>query len=186
MGMPKALVELHGELLVDRAASLLVDAGCSPVVVVLGARANEVLARAVLAGVEPVINDDWASGIGSSLRVALAALRGRASGAAILLVDQPGMTVPAVEAVIAAWRASARPAATANFAGQPGLPVVLAAEIWDAVARDATGDNGARAWLRRHVDEVTVVACDDLADPRDVDSPEDLVEARAIPTSDTG
>jgi nicotine blue oxidoreductase len=92
------------------------------------------------------------------------------------------MTVAAVRTVIEVWRASARPAATASFAGQPGPPVVLAAEVWDAVADDATDDRGARAWLRRHVEEVTVVACDGLADPLDIDTPEDLAAAHERPS----
>jgi nicotine blue oxidoreductase len=182
LGMPKALVELQGELLVDRAASLLIDAGCSPVVVVLGASAGDVKDRAGLAGVEVIVNADWRSGVGSSLRAGLGAVRGRAHGAVILLADQAGMTVDAVRTVIEVWRASARPAATASFAGQPGPPVVLAAEVWDAVADDATDDRGARAWLRRHVEEVTVVACDGLADPLDIDTPEDLAAARKRPS----
>ena len=181
LGMPKALVELQGELLVDRAASLLIDAGCSPVVAVLGASAGDVVDRARLDGVEVVVNDDWRSGIASSLGAGLVAVRGRAHGAVVLLADQAGMTVDAIRTVIEVWRASAGPAATATFQGQPGPPVVLAAEVWDAVADEATGDQGARVWLRRHVEDVTIVACDGLADPLDIDTPEDLAEARTRP-----
>ncbi len=39
-GAPKALIPLDGELLVDRAVRVARDAGCSPVVVVLGAAAE--------------------------------------------------------------------------------------------------------------------------------------------------
>ena len=46
MGRPKALVELDGEPLVVRALRTLAEGGAAPVVVVLGARADEV--RAVL------------------------------------------------------------------------------------------------------------------------------------------
>lgn len=181
LGMPKALVELQGELLVDRAASLLIESGCSPVVVVLGASADDVVDRARLDGAEVIVNDDWRSGIASSLGAGLVAVRGRAPAAVVLLADQAGMTVDAIQTVIEVWRASARPAATATFQGQPGPPVVLAAEVWDAVADEATGDQGARAWLRRHVEDVTIVACDGLADPVDIDTPEDLAEARGRP-----
>ena len=44
-GSPKALVPLHGKLFVDSAAELLRTAGCAPVVVVLGAQADEVRAK---------------------------------------------------------------------------------------------------------------------------------------------
>ncbi len=41
-GMPKALVEHRGELFVERAARVLAEGGCAPVVVVLGAAADTV------------------------------------------------------------------------------------------------------------------------------------------------
>ncbi|WP_344073849.1 NTP transferase domain-containing protein, partial [Prauserella alba] len=40
-GMPKALATHRGAALVTRAADALLDGGCDPVVVVLGARATE-------------------------------------------------------------------------------------------------------------------------------------------------
>ena len=45
-GMPKALVELDGRLFVESSAAVLRDGGCAPVIVVLGARADEVRAKA--------------------------------------------------------------------------------------------------------------------------------------------
>ncbi|HEX4705797.1 MAG TPA: NTP transferase domain-containing protein, partial [Pseudonocardiaceae bacterium] len=76
MGMPKALVSHGGRLFVESAADVLTDAGCRPVVVVLGARADTVRARARLAGCVLVDNPDWPEGMGSSVRVGLAALGG--------------------------------------------------------------------------------------------------------------
>src|SRR5882672_8160490 len=73
-GGPKALVRLAGRLFVERAASVLRDAGCAPVVVVLGASAERVRAEADLDGLMVVENPDWESGMGGSLRVGLAAL----------------------------------------------------------------------------------------------------------------
>ncbi len=91
-GMPKALVTHAGRLLVERAMATLVEGGCDPVVVVLGAAADEVLARAQLSGAIVVVNPEWAGGMGSSLRAGLAALPlPGASGPA----DQPG--VPAAD-----------------------------------------------------------------------------------------
>ena len=80
MGRPKALVELDGEPLVVRALRALAEGGAAPLVVVLGARVDEV--RAVLpAGVRAVEAPDWADGMGASLRAALAALEAPAEGA---------------------------------------------------------------------------------------------------------
>ena len=68
-GGPKAVAELDGERLVDRAVRVLRLGGCDPVVVVLGAAVVEVPGADLV-----VVNPDWATGMGSSLRAGLAAL----------------------------------------------------------------------------------------------------------------
>jgi len=63
LGRPKALVRFDGALLVERGVRLLHDGGCDPVIVVLGAAADEVMERADLAGVRVVRNEAWESGM---------------------------------------------------------------------------------------------------------------------------
>lgn len=72
-GGPKALVELDGEALVQRALRALSAAGCSPVRVVIGASADTV--RALLPDPAQAIHaDGWESGMGASLKAGLTAL----------------------------------------------------------------------------------------------------------------
>lgn len=170
-GMPKALVERDGELLVDRAARILRAGGCDPVVVVLGAAAGRVRSTARLAGCTVVDNPDWQSGMGSSLRVGLDALAGTDTAAAVvLLVDLPGVTAAAVRRVAALAAAGAL--VVAGYGDQRGHPVLLGRWHWAGAARAAVGDAGARAYLAAHRDTVAVVPCGDVADPRDLDTPE--------------
>jgi CTP:molybdopterin cytidylyltransferase MocA len=172
MGRPKAFLPYQGELLVERAIRVLDEGGCSPVVVVLGAAAEQ---APPLPDALVVVNPDWASGMASSLRVGLAYAKGEA--AVIGLVDQPYLTAAAVRRLVAAPRPGG--AAVATYGGQPRNPVVLDAPVWHEVAAAATGDAGARDWLRAHPDRVTEVACDDVADPTDLDTPADLAAAAA-------
>ena len=173
LGQPKALLRLGDELLLDRAVRTLEQAGCTPVVVVLGARALDAAAAIDSAGVEVVTNPDWATGMGSSLRAGLASLPGRADAALVSLVDQPGVTAATVDRLVAAWRADGRPA-VATYGGAPRNPVLLPAATWAQVAASAVGDRGARAWLRAHPDQVSEVACDDVGSADDIDTPADL------------
>jgi nicotine blue oxidoreductase len=168
-GGPKALVELDGELLVTRAVRLLVDGGCDPVVVVLGACAQQVQDAADLRDV--VVAADWESGLGASLRAGLTALSAQAC--VVALVDQPLVSPVAVARLRAAWEAGAQ-AAVATYGGQPRNPVLLDARVWPAVAELAVGDRGARDWLRTHPDEVVAVPCDDVSSAFDVDTQADL------------
>jgi CTP:molybdopterin cytidylyltransferase MocA len=173
LGQPKALLRLGDELLLDRAVRTLGQAGCAPVVVVLGASAQVAAAAISSASVEIVPNPDWATGMGSSLRAGLASLTGRADAAVVSLVDQPGMTAATVERLVAAWRADGR-AAVATYGGAPRNPVLLPAATWAQVAASAVGDQGARAWLRAHPGQVSEVACDDVGSADDIDTPADL------------
>ena len=175
LGAPKALVEIDNELLVDRAVRVAREAGCGPVLVVLGAAAPDVVRRAALEGAIVVVNEGWAEGIGSSLRCGLTALADHhAQAAVVLLVDQPHVGVDTVRRVIDTWRERKAPAVTAAYDGQPRNPVVLDVSTWAEVASTAQGDVGARAWLREHTDDVVAIACDDLGSDADIDTQADL------------
>jgi nicotine blue oxidoreductase len=174
LGRPKALLRVGGELLVERACRVLAAGGCGPLVIVLGAAADEVLGAARLpAGATVVRNPDWPTGMGSSLRAGLAALPAGAGAVVVGLVDQPLVRPEAVGRLAAAWRAGAV-AAVATYGGQPRNPVLLTRPVLADVAAAATGDRGAREWLRRHPDLVAAVPCDDAGDPADIDTPADL------------
>jgi CTP:molybdopterin cytidylyltransferase MocA len=168
-GGPKALAELDGERLVDRAARVLRAGGCDPVLVVLGAAEVDVPGADAV-----VVNDDWSTGMGSSLRAALAApdLAG-CSAAVLVLVDQPGIRASAVRAVADAHRAGAD-LAVARYEDGTGHPVLLGRSHWAGVAEAAEGDVGARPYLAAHADEVVTVDCTGHGDARDADTPVEL------------
>lgn len=167
-GMPKALVPLDGALLVERAVRTLTAGGCDPVTVVLGAAADDVLTRAELGAARPVVNPDWPTGMGSSLRAGLSALPGTAVAAVVLLVDTPGVTAEAVTRLHG--YASVDALAMARYADHRGHPVLLGRGHWAGIAELAVGDTGARPYLARHL--VTEVDCTDLDDDTDLDVPE--------------
>jgi nicotine blue oxidoreductase len=167
-GMAKALVEHRGELLVRRAAGTLRAAGCGPVLVVVGASASRV--RALAPELTYVDNPRWASGMGSSLRTGLAALTGAPAGAAVvLLVDMPGITAAAVRRI--AGHAAPGALVTGGYGDRRGHPVLLGRDHWAGVAASATGDRGARDYLRAHAGRVRVVDVADVADDTDLDVP---------------
>jgi CTP:molybdopterin cytidylyltransferase MocA len=168
-GMPKALVEYEGSLLVERAVATAAEV-CDPVLVVLGAQAVDVWRSARLGNAVVLANEDWESGMASSLRTGLEGLRawpGRIDAAMLLLVDMPGMTPEALRRV--GEHAAPDVLATATYEGVRGHPVLIGREHWAGVIETASGDEGARRYLAGH--EVTEVDCTGLADPTDLDVP---------------
>ena len=170
-GGPKALVELEGERLVDRAVRVLREGGCDPVYVVAGA------VQLAVPGAVEVANAEWRTGMASSLRAGLAGLPEDVDAVVISLVDQPGIGAEAV-ARVAAGLHSGSQLVVATYAGSRRNPVGIARSLWEAVLVEAAGDSGARSFIAAHPDLVTPVECGDIADPVDVDTPTDLAAVR--------
>lgn len=169
-GQPKAGVLVAGERLVDRAVRIMREGGTDPVLVVLGAWQGDV------PGATVVLNPDWATGMGSSLRAGLTALLSGpgyadVGGVVVTLVDLPGLTPAAVRRLLG----HPAPLAAASYGGSRGHPVKFAREHWRPVADQASGDAGARGYLRDR-DDVVLVEVGDVASGLDVDRPEDLPE----------
>ncbi|CAA9241393.1 MAG: Molybdenum cofactor cytidylyltransferase [uncultured Blastococcus sp.] len=168
-GMPKALVEYGGSLLVERAVRTA-RAVCDPVLVVLGAQAVDVWRQADLDGATVLANADWETGMASSLRTGLEGLRGwpaRIDAALITLVDMPGMTPEVLQRL--AGRAAPDALAVATYDGVRAHPVLIGRDHWAGVIAGATGDEGARGYLATH--DVAEVDCTGAADPTDLDVP---------------
>ncbi|MEU1443226.1 nucleotidyltransferase family protein [Streptomyces mirabilis] len=173
-GRPKALLEHRGRPLVEYAVGVLRAAGCTRVHVVLGARADAVRERARLDGCVLVDNPEWENGMGSSLRAGLGSLAGTGARAALVsLVDQPGIGPRAVARVLAAHQDDTS-LVSATYDGVRGHPVLFGAAHWAGVAASATGDQGARAYLKEHEAAITLVECGDVAEPYDIDTEDDL------------
>jgi nicotine blue oxidoreductase len=176
IGGPKALLEIGGSTLVQRGVTLLRDGGCTPVLVVLGAHAEDV--RGLVDG-DVVVAADWADGIGASLRAGLTALAdGPSSACVVALVDQPLVGVEAVRRLLAV--ADRADAAVATYDGEPRNPVLLSRAVWDEVAVLAVGDVGARPWLRANADRVLSVSCDGTGSATDVDTADSLAAVRDL------
>jgi CTP:molybdopterin cytidylyltransferase MocA len=191
LGQPKALVELGGRTLAERGVALLRNGGTDPVLVVSGAVPVSV------ASAHAVHNPDWRTGMGSSLAAGLRALGAGGSqvtgdseaplsdldcqAVVVALADQPLVGANAVRRLIAAWRDGAT-VAVAAYDGKPRNPVLIAREHWDSVIELATGDTGARPFLRAHPELVRLVECGDTGSPYDVDTPEDLAKVSGVST----
>ena len=179
-GGPKQLAELDGKPLLDHAVKAMSAVpAIERIVVVLGASADVIRTRAGLDGVDVVVADDWADGVSASLRAGIAALRS-AEAVVVTLADQPLIT-PQVIAAVVDLGDSRLPAARATYGGNLGHPVLIKRELFDQIA-DLAGDAGARDLLE--LAGVAKVECGHLADPHDVDTPDDLAEIAALKTSE--
>jgi CTP:molybdopterin cytidylyltransferase MocA len=131
------------------------------------------------ASVVNVHNSRWQTGMGSSLAAGLSAAPADCTAAVLALADQPLVGPEAVRRLIAAHAAGAS-LAVACYDGQPRNPVLIGREHWAEIARVATGDTGARPFLRAHPELVTSIECADTGRPDDIDTREDLARVAAL------
>jgi CTP:molybdopterin cytidylyltransferase MocA len=168
-GQPKQLAELDGLPLLEHSIVSMTAAPIGRVVVVVGASADQVMARVDPHGAEFRVCERWDEGQSASLACGLAALS-ECEAAVIALGDQPRLSTEAVGRVIGA-RAKGIDAVRATYGETPGHPVLLEHSLF-ARMRDVTGDHGARNLLLSV--PTREVPCDDLGGGDDVDTPAQL------------
>jgi CTP:molybdopterin cytidylyltransferase MocA len=147
------------------------------IVVVLGARADEIRAGVDFGCAEVVVCEDWASGQAASLRCGVAAVADAADAVVLTLGDMPRVT-PQVIARFADLAAEhgAHTRARGVFRGAPGHPVALGSAYFDDVMA-LEGDVGARDVLKRiGAFEIEV---GHLCSGIDIDTPDALEDLRS-------
>lgn len=157
------------ELIVTEACASRLD----PVVVVLGAAANQIRALVDFGRACVIVNPDHASGMASSLLAGIAALDDRVDRVVVMLGDQPNTSAELLNSLLDVQERSALPAAALSFDGLLHPPVVLVRDLWPDLMT-LEGDVGCRALIRERPELVaTLPAGEGRKHPPDVDTPED-------------
>jgi molybdenum cofactor cytidylyltransferase len=170
LGSNKLLIELGGESLVRRAARRALEAGLSPVVVVLGFEAGQVAAAVEGLAVETVINPRHADGQHASVQAGVHHLAARAEAAVVVLADMPLVTPGMLTALVARYREGAR-IVTSRYGDVQAPPTLYAREFFPALS--TAGPGCGRRVVREH--SHLAAALDWPAELlADIDRPEDL------------
>ena len=174
LGQAKQLVRVEGESLLRRTVRMALEAGCSPVVAVLGFEAERM--RAELEGLDAVVamHPGWAKGMGSSLRCGVEAVCRMdpvPDGALVLVCDQPRLTTETLRVLLRRHRAGAAQITASAYAGRMGVPAVFARTLFAELLR-LDGDQGARNLILDHAQEAEGIPWPEGT--VDLDAPEDL------------
>jgi CTP:molybdopterin cytidylyltransferase MocA len=172
MGRPKMLLPMGGGTLLAGVAGALLGGGLARVVVVLGCEADEIRRAAGLPEdprLRVVVNDEWPSGMASSLRRGLEEC-GDAAAALVALGDQAGITAERVTRIVGAWHPGVSLVIPVSE-GRAGHPVLFGRALWDEL-RALSGDVGGREVVKRHLEEAVLLPAGPLAD---LDTEEDLL-----------
>jgi molybdenum cofactor cytidylyltransferase len=173
-GGGKLLAAWGAGVLLEGALAAAFAAPVRDVTVVIGADAAAVAAAAHDFDPRVLIvhAQDYAEGMGASLRAGIASLPADAAGAFVFLGDMPRAPTAVLAPMAEAVRAGALAAAPV-FRSQRGNPVLLARELFPQLLT-LTGDAGARGVLQGLGDRLALIESPDDGVLFDVDRPSDL------------
>jgi molybdenum cofactor cytidylyltransferase len=179
MGANKLLMPVAGAPVLTQTLRALDSAGLTNRLVVTGHDQDAV--EAILpAGAARVHNPAFASGMASSLKAGIAALRPDIDAALVVLGDMPAVRPADLGALIAAFGPDdGRGIVVPTYRGKRGHPVLFGRAFWPAILA-AEGDQGARQALIDNADSVCEVAIDHPGVAMDADTPEALAALREL------
>lgn len=180
MGTPKQLLQFDGQTFLRRAVSVALGGGCRPVIVVTGAHAAASRENLRELDVQEVENQQWESGIGSSVRVgikAVIAANPATIAVVLMLCDQPFVTREIIAALVAAHLETGRSIVASRYEGSYGVPALFArAHFAELMALE--GAAGAKQIIQSHLPKVHLVGF-----PKgeiDVDTPDDFARLQTM------
>jgi molybdenum cofactor cytidylyltransferase len=174
LGMSKQMLEFRGEPLVRRAASAASQAGCSPIVVVTGAKAEATRHALHKLNVREVENQQWQSGLSSSIRAGVAAVieaSERTDAVVLMLCDQPFVTREVVRKLINAYRETGCSIVASSYGETFGVPALFEKSHYRELMA-LEGAVGAKQVIQKHLARAQLVNFPEGA--IDIDTPDDL------------
>jgi molybdenum cofactor cytidylyltransferase len=172
MGVPKQLLPVRGKPMLRRVTETVCAIGPEQVVVVIGAYREAVISALDGLPVTSVVNEDWRSGLSSSIRAGIRALRPDIEAVLIVLADQPALTLELLNTLVDQYRATGALIVAPVYKGRRGNPVLFDQALFPELVA-VEGDRGGRSLLERHKGDMELVETDVHAVLIDIDTWQD-------------
>jgi molybdenum cofactor cytidylyltransferase len=173
MGAVKPLVTVRGRMMLERVLSTLRESRVDGIIVVLGDSADLVQQSIMFGNATVVVNESYREGIASSLQTGLSHVTSSAEAALIVLADQPFLKAQTIDLLIDEYCANKSKIVLPTCNGIRGNPVLFDRSVFPELAQ-LTGDTGARAIFKRHLNTIAKVPVDDEGVLVDLDTPAEV------------
>lgn len=170
LGRPKPLMLWKGKPFIWHVCQSALQAGLSPLIVVLGYAAEEVAQAVAEFSPQLVVNSLWPQGQGTSVAAGVRALPPTVGGAIFLLVDQPHLPPSLLSRLVEKHAQTLAPIVVPFVNGRRGNPALFDRVTFGAL-QSLIGEVGGRALFGRF--GITEVPWADETILLDVDSDED-------------
>ena len=159
LGQPKQLLQYHGKTLLDHSLEEALGARADAVVVVLGKNADLLQEEIDKEKVRVVVNNEWAEGMASSVRLGLDALLNSKPyiDAVILMVcDQPHISSQVLNELITTQQKTTKQIVTCNYGDSIGPPALFHKKYFRGLM-ELKGDIGARNIIQQNMNDVATI-----------------------------
>lgn len=174
MGSPKQLLMYHGKTFLERiidTASEIFDP--NHIVLVLGACHHEISSVIKNKNIHIVINENWESGMASSIQSGMKALSGffpEMEGCFISVCDQPYLTGDLFSKMLQLKETSEKEIVVAKYADTLGVPALFSKKYFKQLM-ELTGEQGAKKIIQQNMNDVESFEFEKGA--VDIDTPSD-------------
>ncbi|HZM91265.1 MAG TPA: nucleotidyltransferase family protein [Blastocatellia bacterium] len=172
MGRFKQLLPLGNKSFVEHCVDNLLASRVDEVIIVTGHREADVRSIVADRPVRFAHNDDYRSGMASSIKCGVRSLTEDSRAVVLALVDQPQIGVEVINLVIDAFERGQASIVIPTYDGKGGHPIVLDAALKEEIL-NMDLEQGLRQIVRAHSDEVSRVGVSSRVILEDFDLPED-------------
>ncbi|MEH2467598.1 nucleotidyltransferase family protein [Nostoc sp.] len=180
MGTPKQLLLYQGRSFLQYIIEMAIASVCQPVVVVLGANAEQIHPQIKQLPVRVVKNLDWACGMGTSIKSGIELLNNlpqKIEAVVITLCDQPFVSYQIINQLVDAYYSQKKPIIACEYAGTLGVPSLFSQIFFSELAA-LKETSGAKKVINNNLNEVFSIPFP--LGNIDIDTPKDYKQLLSI------
>ena len=173
MGRPKQLLSYQGRSLILHAVEVALASLCQPIIVVLGAYAEQIKPELMLKAVQVVENSQWQEGMSSSIRAGISMLlktNSKLDAVIISLADQPLVSPQIFNQLIQSYQETQKVIIASKYNETTGVPALFSNALFPELMQ-LEGDKGAKALIQKYIDTGLILLIPEAA--IDIDTPDD-------------
>ncbi|SHO60065.1 nucleotidyltransferase family protein [Algoriphagus zhangzhouensis] len=158
LGKPKQLLKFGEETLLSKTIKSAQEAILGPVLVVLGSQSDLIKSTLKIDGVKWIVNQNWESGMASSLQVGLKFLEENydPDQVLVLLSDQPFVSTELIHQLMTKKENSANGIAACSYSDTIGVPAIIEKKYFSELL-NLKGDQGAKKVIKHHLDDLVQI-----------------------------
>ncbi len=159
LGKPKQVLQFQNSTLLTNVVKAAAAIDNNDIIVVTGAYAEEVEKSITVSNVHIVMNNEWQSGLASSIRTGINQLQkinSEVDTCIIAVSDQPFVSGDTFSGLIEAKEATNKGICASSYKGTAGTPALFDKKYFNTLL-SLDGDEGAKKIITGHPDDVTLV-----------------------------